>query len=255
MTLQSTPGTYTVVGREVRMPVEVRDATASVAYYLVPADAAQALIAPSALRIARMLPGRTLFTIGTMDYRDNDLGQYHEVAITFFVYEPGTRALPIIGGPLAMARGKLAAYIHQLPVDAEFSMQAGRGIWGFPKFMSTIDITRDQGVETSNLTVDGAHVLTQRMRLGGKRSFGEREQISYALRDGVLCRTPSTMSGEGVGFRFGGARIELGDHPIADELRSLGLPKKPLFTTTLGRMRGSFGAPALTRLGASPVEG
>jgi hypothetical protein len=242
--------TYTVLDREVRMPVEVRDATASVAYYLVSAKAAQALIEPSGLRVARTLPGRTLCTIGTMDYRDNDLGQYHEVAVTFFVHEPGARALPVIGGPLAMARGKLAAYIHQLPVDAEFSMEAGRGIWGFPKLMSSIEITRDQGVETSVLTVDGAHVLTQRMRLGGTRGFGEREQTSYALRDGALYRTPSTMSGERVGFRFGGARIELGDHPIADELRSLGLPKKPLFTTTLGRMRGSFGAPEV----ADPAE-
>jgi len=100
-------------------------------------------------------------------------------------------------------------------------------------------------VETSVLTVEGGHVLTQRMRLGGTRGFGEREQISYALRDGVLYRTPSTMSGEGVGFRFGGARIELGDHPIADDLRSLGLPNKPLFTTAIGRMQGSFGAPEL----------
>jgi hypothetical protein len=244
--MSESPDTYTILDRAVRMPVVVRDATASVAYYLVSAAAAQALIEPSGLRVARTLPGRTLCAIGTMDYRDNDLGQYHEVAITFFVYEPGTRALPVVGGPLAMLRGKLSAYIHQLPVDAEFSMEAGRGIWGFPKFMSTIEITRDLGVETSVLTVEGGHVLTQQMRLGGARGFGEREQISYALRDGVLYRTPSTMSGEGVGFRLGGARIELGDHPIADELRSLGLPKMPLFTTAIGRMMGSFGAAETT---------
>jgi hypothetical protein len=238
---------YTVKRRKVRMPVEVRDATASVAYYLVPAAAAQALIGASGLRVAHTLPGRTLCTIGTMDYRDNDLGQYHEVAVTFFVHERGSSAPPVVGGPLAMARGRLAAYIHQLPVDAEFSMEAGRGIWGFPKFMSTIDIARDRGVETSKLSVDGSHVLTQSMRLGGTGSFAEREQISYALRDGVLYRTPSTMSGQGVAFRLGGARLELGGHPIADELRSLGLPKKPLFSTAISRMRGSFGAPeALT---------
>jgi hypothetical protein len=237
------PDTYTIKRRKVRMPVDVRNATASVAYYLVSAEAAQALVEPSGLRVARTLPGRTLCTIGVMDYRDNDLGQYHEVAITFFVHEPGARAVPVVGGPLAMARGRLAAYIHQLPVDAEFSMAAGCGIWGFPKFMSTIEITREQGVETSRLSVDGVHVLTQSMRLGGTRSFAEREQISFALRDGRLYRTPSTMSGEGVGFRFGGARIELGEHPIAGELRSLGLPKKPVFSTAIGRMRGSFGAP------------
>lgn len=248
----TSPQTYTILGREMTMPVEVRDATAAVAYYLVPAAAAQALIAASGLRVAAMVPGRTLCTIGTMDYRDNDLGRYHEVAITFFVREPGARSLPIVGGPAAMLRGGLPAYIHQLPVDAEFSCEAGRGIWGFPKFMSRIEISRDQGVETATLSVDGAHVLTQRMRLGGTRSFGERSQVSYALRDGVLYRTPSVMSGEGVGFRLGGARIELGDHPIADELRSLGLPKRPLFSTYIARMRGRFDAPKMEGDSAGP---
>jgi len=248
MTPQPDADKYTVLGREVRIPVEVRDATATVAYYMVPAGAAQALIAASGLRVATMLPGRTLCTIGTMEYKDNDLGRYHEVAITFFVLEPGARTLPVVGGVLGMLRGGLAAYIHQLPVDAEFSMEAGRGIWGFPKFMAWIDISRERGVETSTLRVDRKLVLTQEVRLGGRRRFGPREQISYALRGGVLYRTPSTMSGEGVGFRLGGARIELGDHPIADELRSLGLPKKPLFSTTIARMSAGFGAPEVLGL-------
>jgi hypothetical protein len=241
---------FTVLRRKVRMPVEVRAASASVAYYLVPTAGAQALIAPSGLHVASVLPGRTLCTIGIMDYRDNDLGQYHEVAITFFVRERDARSVPVVGGPLAIARGKLAAYIHQLPVDAEFSCQAGRKIWGFPKFMSRIEVRRERGVEESTLTVGGANVLTQRMRIGGRRSFSKREQVSYAMLDGTLYRTPSVMSGDGVGFRFGGARLELGDHPIADELRSLGLPKRPLFTTTIAHMSGRFYAPTLTPVGS-----
>jgi hypothetical protein len=228
------------------MPVEVRAASAAVAYYVVPAAAAQTLIQPSGLRIVRTFPRRTLCTIGTMDYRDNDLGEYHEVAITFFVHEPGARSLPVVDAPAALLRGGLAAYIHHLPVDAAFSCQAGQKIWGFPKFMSEIDIDRDRGVESSTLTVDGLRVLTQEMRLGGTRSFSERKQISYALRDGVLYRTPSVMSGDGVGFRLGGARLELGDHPIAYELRSLGLPRRPLFTTTIARLSGRFFAPEAT---------
>jgi hypothetical protein len=236
---------YTIRRKKVRMPVVVRAASASVAYYLVPAGAAQALIEPTGLRVARVMPRWALCTIGTMDYRDNDLGQYHEVAITFFVHEPGAFRVPVVGGPLSMVRGNLPTYIHQLPVDAEFSREAGCKIWGFPKFMSEIDIRRDRGVEESTLTVDGAHVLTQSMRLGGTSSFTERDQVSYALREGDLYRTPSTMSGEGVGFRMGGARLELGEHTIADELRSLGLPKRPLFTTAIAKMSGSFSAPEM----------
>ena len=231
---------YVIQGREVRLPVEVRDATAAVAYYLVPASAAQRLIAASGLRIAQLLPGRTVCTIGTMEYKDGDLGPYHEVAITFFVHEPGARTIPFAGTLLALARGRLGVYIHQLPVNGEFTREAGCTIWGFPKFMSEISIAREGGVETAVLRVDGEHVLTQTMRTGGARSFAERAQVSYACRDGVTYRTPSAMSGEGVGARLGGATLELGMHRIADELRSLGLPKRALFSTYIGSMRGLF---------------
>ncbi|MGH2758054.1 MAG: hypothetical protein ACRDKJ_00655 [Actinomycetota bacterium] len=42
--------------------------------------------------------------------------------------------------------------------------------------------------------------------------------------------------------RLGGAKLELGPHPIADELRTLGLPKRALMTSTLRRMQAEFGA-------------
>ena len=43
----------------------------------------------------------------------------------------------------------------------------------------------------------------------------------------------------------GGREVEitLGDHPIADDLRSLGLPRKPLMTTWIGKMVMRFDPP------------
>jgi hypothetical protein len=103
-------------------------------------------------------------------------------------------------------------------------------------------VRQEGDIETSSLTVDGQHVLTQTMRMAGTRSFGPRRQISFACRDGVTYRTPSVMSGERIGARLGGATLQLGPHPLADELRSLGLPKRALFTTYIGRMRATFDA-------------
>lgn len=231
-----------IQGREVRLPVEVRDATAAVAFYLVSATAAQRLIDASGLRVAQALPGRAICTIGTMSYKDGDLGRYHEIAVTFFVRERGARTVPIAGTLLGLLRGTLGAYIHQLPVDGEFTCEAGQTIWGFPKFMAEISLAREGGTETSVLRADGQHVLTQAVRAATGRSLGSRKQVSYAWRDGVLYRTPSVMSGEGVGARLGGATLELGTHPMADELRSLGLPKRALFSTYIGRMRAVFSA-------------
>jgi hypothetical protein len=239
----SPPATYRVLDREVTLPVAVRDATAAVAYYLVSSSAAQRLIDASGLRIASVLPGKTICTIGTMDYRDGDLGPYHEIAVSFFVRERDQRSLPIVGTAVDFARNRLGAYIHRLPVDGEFTREAGVSIWGFPKFMSEIDISNDGKEETATLRVDGRHVLKQRMKLEGGRSFPEREQISYALRDGVTYRTSSVMRGDRIGARFRGASIELGGHPLADELRSIALPQGALFSTYIGKMSARFWGP------------
>ena len=234
------PTTYAIQGQEVRLPVEVRDATAAVAFYLVSASRVQDLIAHTGLRAVHVLPGRTLCTIGTMVYRDGDLGPYHEIAVTFFVREPGARSLPFVGAALGLLRGSLGAYIHQLPVDGEFTCEAGRTIWGFPKFIAEIEVSSDNDEQTAVLRVDGCHVLTQTVRTGGSRGFNNRRQVSYACRDGVVYRTSSVMSGAGVGARLRGARLELGTHPLADELRTLGLPRRALFSTFVAKMTGTF---------------
>jgi hypothetical protein len=231
---------YLIQDREVRLPVAVRDATAAVGYYLASASAAQKLIAPTGLRIAQTLPGKTLCTIGAMNYKDGDLGQYYEIAVTFFVHEQGARSVPLIGTALGFMRGNIAAYIHRLPVNGEFTCEAGRSIWGFPKVITDISLTTDGDEEAASLEIDGRHVLTQTMRMTGSRSFPTRRQISYSYLDGVLRRTPSTMTGEDICARFRGAKLTLGSHPIADELRALGLGKRSMFSTYIGKMTGEF---------------
>lgn len=48
--------------------------------------------------------------------------------------------------------------------------------------------------------------------------------------------------------------IGLGVHPISDDLRSLGLPKKPLMVTWAGKMVMQFGTPEKPEL-RRPNEG
>ena len=226
----------------------MRDATAAVAFYLVSAPAAQKLIAKSGLRIAQILPGRTVCTLGTMNYKDSDLDGYHEIALTFFVHEPDSRPLPLISAILGMARGSLSAYVHWLPVNGELTCEAGRRIWGFPKFVTQIDIETEDDIERSTLTVEGERVLTQTVRMGGRRSFTDRKQIAYSMLEGQLSRIPSDMSAENLGARLGGATIDVGTGPMAEELRSLGLPKRALFTTYMGTMSCRFYAAKRTAL-------
>jgi hypothetical protein len=243
-------GPWQVLGRTVGLPVEVRRAAQWGVQYLVPAAAAQRIVDPTGLEVTGPLPGRALVALAVCRYDDTDLDSYHEVAVSFVVRPhdapPDPSALDRVR---EFGSGAIGAYIHRLPVDQEFTCAAGRDIWGYPKWMTTIDIDepdpgdrRSGSGTTVRLVDDGTHVLTLTVAGGGPVRLPSQAPPSYSFRDGVLRRTPWETSADGVAGRPGGATLVLGDHPMADELRSLGLPKRALFSSSAAHMRATFGA-------------
>jgi hypothetical protein len=234
---------YQIQGRTVSLPVVVRDASAGAATWLLSSRAVQRLV-PEAFEVAEVLPGRTPVAIAAIDYRDNDLGDYDEVSITFFVRpRSAPRGIPYLGAMVDLIRGRLGTYIWKLPVNQAFTCEAGRSIWGFPKTVESIEM-RAEGARTHcRLDMDGQHVLTLSLPRGGSRTLPDSELVTYSLIEGVPHRTPFTQGGRGVGFRLGGACLQLGTHPIADALRGLGLPGRALMTMWTERMHGRFEAP------------
>ncbi|HEX9888312.1 MAG TPA: acetoacetate decarboxylase family protein [Nitriliruptorales bacterium] len=255
MSTTEAPTSYDIDGTTVTMPVEVRDAAAGFATYLVKRKAVEALIPDDGVRPVGALPGRTLMSLGLVDYRDNDLGAYHEIAVLFFVRPRkagGGTALPHLLRDLKA--GTLGTYIWQLPVDQSFTMHAGRRIWGFPKWLADIHVAGedpelDEGEPADprrwrgRLSLDGQHVLTLDVPRGGKRAMPAATSSTYTVIDGAWHRTELTQEAREMGLRLGGARIQLGRHPIANTLRSLGLPKRAIGTLWIDRLHSTFQAP------------
>ena len=234
---------YTIQGQEVTIPVEVRDASASMASFLVPAAAAQDLVASSGLDVAEPLPGRAVCSLAFMRYLDGDLGPYHEFAVAFLVRHRGMEPASAVTKSAEVARGFIGAFVHQLPVNQEFTLEAGRGIWGFPKFLAEIDIDLTGPVARCELRHDGEHVLSLSIRRGMTLPARGSNVDAYSHTDGVLRRTAWSMQPTGVRGRPGGAALALGDHPIAKELRSLGMPRRATFSSTIDHVRMQFQAP------------
>jgi hypothetical protein len=238
------PPRYVFGGREVTLPVVVRKASSASTTYVVPSREAQAIVGGSDLVVAEVTPGRTLFSIAAIDYQDNDLGDYNEVSLAFFVRPRGERALiPYVGNIAAFLRTKLGTYIHRLPVNQSFTRDAGCGIWGFPKTVEEITIDDRDGRSQCTLTSEGRHVLTFSVPRGGKQRLPDTEMVTYSRIDGVTHRTSFVSGAAGVGFHLGGAELALGDHPIAQELGRLGLPKRALLSVWMEAMHGRFEAP------------
>lgn len=236
---------YEIQGQQVTFPVEVRHASGAIAGFLVPSREANRLVG-DAFEVVDFLPGRTVFMLCCIDYKDNDLGDYDEVAMNFFVREKGARGgIPWLGAWLDMSKGGLPSYSWKMPVNQSFTRDAGATIWGFPKTVERIDFDYSQeGRFRGYLEMDGKKVFEIEMPRGGDKQRPDSPVVGYTYIEGVPHVTRSTQQTSEMGAGGGsGVTITLGDHPIADDLRALGLPKKPLMTTWAGKMVMSFGPP------------
>lgn len=235
--------THTVLGREVVMPVRIRYARAFMASYRVPADAAQRLIEYSGLRVLRLPLDRALCTILFVDYIDGDLGPYNEFGVSFMVGHHTEAGGGGLGDLRALATGKAGVFIHRLPVDGEFTLAAGRGIWGFPKIIADFDTDHEAPVRRGTLSQDGSLIVDLSVKPGiatpGRRGAGTSFD-AYSHIDGVTRCTTWEMEPSGMRARLGGADLRLGDHPIANELATLGLPTRAPMTSTVDRLVMTF---------------
>jgi hypothetical protein len=166
-----------------------------------------------------------------------------------FLIRPPEAGPPPRRGPLAglrdLRRSGTGVFIHWLPVDQQFTLEAGRRIWGFPKELAEVDLRLGSPYKRCVLRKDGRLVLDLLLRPGLPLPFGGAAPLdAYAHRDGVTRRTRWTMRASGVRSRPGGALIRLGNHPVAKELSELGLPKRALMTSTIARAAMTFENPS-----------
>jgi hypothetical protein len=223
---------YEVLGQQVRMPCVVREARAVHVLYPVASTVAQELVG-EALEVVEIASGTAQMVLGAVDYLDNDLGQYREVMIVFFVR-------PRHGA------GEEGTFIYRLPVDREFTCAAGRSIWGFPKTIEEIEFERGEEEVRCRLVMGGVEVfaLTLPLQGGLPGETPESEMRTYTYHP-TLHAVPFTSSGRGVLLfpASAGLELRLGAHPLADELRRLGLPTTPLMATWTEHFSARFGAP------------
>ena len=238
---------HTIAGSVVTMPVRIRAATQHMAMFSVDADAAQRLIDYSGLRVCRYRPGKAVVVLMLMHYVDGDLGQYLEYGTNVMVNPPGSAATGLA------ALRSAGAFIHHLPVDGAFTMEAGRTIWGYPKVLADFVVrgADDRAGARSgrrfgfDASIDGQFTVGMDFRPGlpVPSAFTGTTQVhpTYSHLDGVTRETAGEMRLFGVRYRPGGARVRLGEHPYARELASLGFPKRAMVSSSADNVEMTFG--------------
>lgn len=235
---------HIIQGREITLPVAIRDATCCGAAYLVRADAARAVLAYSGMDVTEVLPGKAICVLGFIRYHDGDLGAYNEFCVAFLVRPPEGGPPPrraLLAGLGDLRRAGAGAFVHWLPVDQGFTLEVGRTVWGFPKERADIELRLASPYKRCILRRDGRLVLDMLIRPGvplpPPAGFSA---AAFTHLEGVTRRVPWRGRASGLRLRPGGALIRLGNHPIAKELSELGLPKTALLSGTVGRFAMSI---------------
>ncbi|ORB32073.1 acetoacetate decarboxylase family protein [Mycolicibacterium parafortuitum] len=239
------------------MPVRVRTAHQHTAMFVVDADAAQRMIDYSGMRVCRFGRGgrRALVVLMLMRYLDTDLGEYYEYGTNVMVNPPGSQATGV------RALQSAGAFVHHLPVDQPFTLEAGRTIWGYPKVMADFTVRgadngaevrgADNGAEVRDgrrfgfdVSIDGQRVVSMEFAPGLPipDRFAGRPQVhsTYSYLDGVARETEGQMVLSGVRYRPGGVSLRLGEHPYAAELAALGLPRRALVSSSAANVDMTF---------------
>ncbi|MGK5110870.1 MULTISPECIES: acetoacetate decarboxylase family protein [unclassified Geodermatophilus] len=217
--------------RSLRLPLRYSDSSCFAAVHPASYDAVAAALPASDLRPARWTDGRALVSVAAFRYRavttaDSPAGllaPYGEVSVGVVVTRgPAPRLLPVL-------RRRLSMFVLHLPVTTREARDAGAALWGFPKFVADMDFAEERPVRRVTLAEGGTTVLELAVRGRGPVVTDRRPAAMYTTLGGQLLETVVPMAGRlRVAFGADAGELRLGDHPVADSLRGLGIAPRPL---------------------------
>jgi len=209
-----------IQGREITFPMEVTELNAATLLFSVPSEAAAALLPGDRFEVVEVAPGVAQFIVAACDYVANPWGDYNELNFGFL-------ARPVGAGDEA-----IGSFVYRMPVDQDFTCEAGDKVMGFPKTVEQLDVTYTDTTATFRLVMGGHPTLVLTVPRAEPLDEPERlDTVSYSYLDGVAYGTPLSMD-MGTGFVDpSDVVVEVGEGPVADELRSLGLPTAPDLAT------------------------
>jgi hypothetical protein len=200
--------------------MEVEAFNAATVLWSVPSDPARSLLPGEAFEVVEVAPATAQLVVAACDYMKNPWGDYNEINL-------GLLARPAGAGPEVVG-----SFVYRMPVDQAFTAEAGNRVMGFPKTVEDIDVTYTATEVSFRLESSGLTAFTLTLPRAEPSGAATRvDAESYSYLDGVPHATMLSIDmGTGM-VDPADVRLELGEGPVADELRRLGLPTPPDLAT------------------------
>ena len=210
-----TRGTY--FDREVSFPLEVSEFNVATLVFDVPFEAARRLIPGAAFEPVPTGPDSAQFILTAGDYRRTQWSSCHQMTFA------------LVARPVGAAPGAAGMFVHRTPVDDAFTYAIGHGAMDYPISIELIKVRYGPAQVAFTLMVGVQPTLDLRIPRSTARGRGGRlHSIAYTYRNRVPYAMPvETDLSHAHEVDPAAVLLTLGRGPVADELRSLGLPKAP----------------------------
>lgn len=221
----------TIDGVTIRFPVVVDSFRSATLTFTVPSDAARRMLPGEAFEVAETGDGDATLVVALCDYVENPWGDYLEVNL-------GLLAHPV-GEP-----ERVGAFQWRMPVDQEFTCAAGNRVLGLPKTVE--DLALEEDASTISFVMRTDDQLELSVTVPKVDPAGDPVPVTtstWSYVEGEPTDVPLTIDLATGVVDPAEVRIELGSGPLADDLRSLGLPRAPDMATWGEGLRGTFERP------------
>jgi hypothetical protein len=203
-------------------------------------------------RAGALLPGNELFPLKLLDkgvllitvvnYLGTTIGKYIEYSIAIACTHGSDPAPPLLPAILQGAY-QTGQFVLDLPVSTEISVKGGRGIWGMPKHQASLSFEADDDAIVAQYEADGMLGVALRVRSQKKMLVPLSLSVSsYAQFRGMLFKSYLYFDGHAAITlqNKDAAQLVIGNHPLVEPLKQLGIDPHPLFTACIPEARGTL---------------
>jgi len=234
---------FNIQGSDLGYPTLFHDGSTSVGMFVVASKVANELIADSGFTVAEVAPGKAIMAFAGVHYTDTECGCYEEIGCSFFVNKVSGKALvPYLGTWMNILKGKQPSFTWYLPVTQMSALECGIQMWGYPKTIEDIRHSKTDGRTVTTLHRDGEQLLRYSVSNVGSRTLKPIDSPVYSIFEGKPHIGYLTQEFSEAGYGRDGELV-LSDHALVEPLRRLRLPKKPLMSGHMNKLRFSMSAP------------
>ena len=206
-----------------------------------------------------MLPnGRAIIAVAAYNYIDTSIGPYGEIPVGIPVVLNQKKSklsslLPLLQESNYPGFGVL---VQHLPVTSAIARDAGRGEWGYTKFIADMNFQITPEYFQCAMYEQDQHILDLHVPKKGFRLNDNKALTTYSVKNQQLIKTVIKQCGrKRMSFNTKGAYLKFGNHPVAESIQDLGISSKPFLSFYYTERSSILPSGEVVEKNVRPLEG